>query len=298
MEELERLSARLDNIRAVEPILAALRTIALGNRLLCVNKVHVADQYRHEIEGILALIPPLEAKRDSLPLAQPVTASPLALLVIGSERGLCGAFNDTVVAQAQQLLAQRAAAGESVTLMSLGKQTERALRRQGRLPVWSGRLSAVALPPFELAGELAQEWLDAYEKQELNAVHVVHNVRVGVAGYAPMTTRLLPIELPTAVAPEMEWPPIVETEPVALRRRLARLWLSAAFYGIMLESAAAEYSARYQLLEGAAQNARRMIEELETSLQAARQEAITAEVQNLSSGAGLVGRLADGDRAL
>jgi F-type H+-transporting ATPase subunit gamma len=93
----------------------------------------------------------------------------------------------------------------------------------------------------------------------------------------------------------MEWPPIVETEPAALRRRLARLWLSATFHGIMLESAAAEHSARYQLLEGAAQNAQRMIEELETSLRAARQEAVTAEVQNLSSGAGLVGRSVDSD---
>ncbi len=76
---------------------------------------------------------------------------------------------------------------------------------------------------------------------------------------------------------------------MALLDRLARLWLAATLYGILLESATAEHSARYQLLEGAVQNAQRLTAELETSLQAARQEAITAEVQDLASGAGLVG---------
>jgi F-type H+-transporting ATPase subunit gamma len=289
MEEAERLTARLANIRSVEPILAAMRTIALGNRLLSINRALEVAQYRQELQDILALIAPLLAREAPARRTQGQTAGHLVLLVIGSERGLCGAFNDTVAAQAEAFLSQHTGAEEEVTLISLGRQTEKALRRQGRLPVWSGRLSATALPPSEIASELTTQWLDAYEIGKLNGVYVAHNVRRGMATYSSITTKLLPLGLPAAAAREVEWPPIVETEPAALRSRLARLWLSAAFYGIMLDSAAAEHSARYQLLEGAVQNAQRMIEELEMSLRVARQEAITTEVQDLASGAGLVG---------
>lgn len=289
MEGVERLTTRLSNIRAVEPILGALRTIALGNRLLAIGRARAVAQYRQELEDILALVAPGAATWSLLLGAKGQAAGRMILLVIGSERGLCGAFNESVALYAQDYIAQRSADGVEVTLMALGRQVEKALRRQGRLPVWSGRLSGTALPPLEVASELTAQWLDASEKGELGAVYVAHNVRQGVAAYSPVTTKLLPFDLPAASAKEIEWPPIIETEPAALRRRLARLWLAAAFYGIMLDSAAAEHSARFQLLEGAVQNAERMMEELNMSLQVARQEAITAEVQDLASGAGLLG---------
>ena len=57
----------------------------------------------------------------------------------------------------------------------------------------------------------------------------------------------------------------------------------------MLDSTAAEHSARYQLMEGATQNSNRLIDELTLALQAARQQAITVEMQELAAGAGLIG---------
>jgi len=293
MEGLERLSTRLANVRAVEPIVSALRTIALGNRLSAINRSRTVAQYCQELLHILALVTPCLGDNHPAWCVQGNRGGHLLLLVVGSERGLCGAFNDAVAAHARQLLAEYTAAGEEVTLMSLGRQIQKALRRQGRLPVWSGKLSGTALPPFDLAREITSGWLEDCEKGEVSAVDVVYNARRGLAGYSPTTVRLLPLSPPVVVPEESPWPPIVDTEPRALCRRLARLWFSAAFYGILLDSAAAEHSARYQLLEGASQNAQRMIEELNLSLQVARQEAITAEVQDLATGAGLVGAAAD-----
>jgi F-type H+-transporting ATPase subunit gamma len=60
-------------------------------------------------------------------------------------------------------------------------------------------------------------------------------------------------------------------------------------YRILLDSAAAEHSARFQLMEGATQNSGRLIADLTLALQAARQQAITAEMQELAAGAGLLG---------
>jgi F-type H+-transporting ATPase subunit gamma len=61
-----------------------------------------------------------------------------------------------------------------------------------------------------------------------------------------------------------------------------------ALYALLLDSAAAEHATRYQLMEGAKQNAGRLIEDLTSELQAMRRQAITQEMQELAAGAGLV----------
>jgi F-type H+-transporting ATPase subunit gamma len=82
---------------------------------------------------------------------------------------------------------------------------------------------------------------------------------------------------------------IIETDPLALYTRVVEQWASVQLYTLLLDSAAAEHAARYQLMEGAAQNAERLIEELTAELQAARRRAITQEMQELAAGAGLLG---------
>ncbi|MBC7260507.1 MAG: F0F1 ATP synthase subunit gamma, partial [Chloroflexi bacterium] len=124
---------------------------------------------------------------------------------------------------------------------------------------------------------------------ELDAVEVIYNAPRGFIHYEPTILRLLPPTIPSVPVEESQFPPIIETDPTGLYMRLAELWLTAKLYQILLDSAVAEHSARYQLLDGATQNAERLIEELKLSLQVARQEAITAEMLDLISGAGMIG---------
>lgn len=293
IEELERLKSRLKNIQAVEPILGALRTISLGNRLLALNKGRNVDQYAQRLLHILAPITPhlrqyspsQHQERERQP------AERITLLVIGSERGLCGPFNEAVVVHAEQILSQYDASVK-VTLATLGTRTQRAFRRRGRVPVWSRPLSVTALPPYELAVELVSEWLQSYEQYTLDAVEVIYNAPKGFIRYVPTSVRLLPPTILALPAEDSQFPPIIETDPQGLYVRIVELWLSAKLYQILLESAVAEHSARYQLLDGATKNAERIIEELQLSLQMARQEAITAEMLDLVSGAGLIGHRA------
>jgi len=293
MEDRERLTVRLDNIQAVEPILSALRTIALGSRLLALNRIHDVHQYRQNLLHILALVSPHLPKRYPIHHETRWTSGNIVLLVIGSERGLCGALNDTVAEYAEQVLANYTANGATVMLMTLGARMLRAFRRKGRSPVWSGRLSVAALPPYQLACELTSKWLQSYEKHELDAVEVVYNAYRGLTRYEPSTVRMLPPPLSPLIPEEPEWPPVIETDPLGLYIRVAKLWLSASLYGTLVESAAAEHSARYQLLDGATRNAERLMEELKLFLQVARQEAITSEMQDLASGAGQIGPRSD-----
>jgi len=146
------------------------------------------------------------------------------------------------------------------------------------------------VPTVELASELVNAWLARYEEYEFDAFDVIHNAYRNSTFYEPVAFRLIPPVLPALTADVLPWPPpYIDTDPVALSARLLAMWMTTETYRILLSSTAAEHSARFQLMEGATRNSGRLIAELTLALQSARQQAITAEMQELAAGAGLLG---------
>jgi F-type H+-transporting ATPase subunit gamma len=223
----------------------------------------------------------------------PSSAKRIVLLAIGSERGLCGRFNASVLERAQEYLDDAQAAGLQVDLAILGTRLVRLARRAGHTPSWIRALPITSLPLFHVAFDLARQWLALYEAQSLDAVDVAYNAYRRMGDSISTVVRLLPPAFP-AVAPgarEEVWPPpVVETNPSSLYARVAEQYVALRLYELLLESAAAEHSTRYQLMEAATQNASRLIEELTLAVHSARRQAITREIQELAAGAGLLGR--------
>ncbi|MCR4405797.1 MAG: F0F1 ATP synthase subunit gamma [Anaerolineae bacterium] len=301
MEDWKRAQARLDNIRSVQPILSALRTISLGSWRMALRKRDDAHRYATRLEDMLPALWPhirLTSHRELLPDQEPRQKMPpsperIVVLVIGSERGLCGTFNTAVVGCAERHLAELPA-GAQVELMVLGTRVSRIFHRRRQPLRWSGTLSMMALPDYRLALSLTRQWLARYQAHDLDAVDLVYNAYRGTVRYIPTVVRLIPPALPATEqagnsSSELWPPPIIETDPVSLYTRLIEQWISASLYSLLLDSAAAEHSARFQLLEGATQNAKRLVTELMLVVQTARKQAITREMQDLAAGAGLIG---------
>ena len=290
MQNLERAETRLDNIRVVEPILSALRTISLGSWQAALKRRAVIRQYEEGLtSALLTLLPNVPGGRRTSTGQTPPPARVLAL-VIGSERGLCGRFNTAVAERAEKYLADANPPDSQVDLITLGSRVERVLSRRNHSMVWAGSLSATALPPFSLASDLIRGWQPRYERHELDAVDLVYNDYSGSGHYTPVVERLIPPTLPVADRRTPLWPPsIIETEPLSLFADVIGQRLAARLYDILLSSAAAEQAARHELMEAATRNATRLVEDLTLVVQTARQQAITREMQELATGAGLIG---------
>jgi len=340
MEDLERAENRLANIRTVEPILSALRTISLGSWQAVLKRKDDVRRYEERLAATLPALlphlptdrrtvcpplssppwggkkertspllgwgkertspllgwgkertsPPMGGKEGGLPLGGKEEGARIVALVVGSERGLCGRFNAAVVERAERYLAEQEAAGVQVELLALGARATRILRRRKWPLAWSAALSVTALPSYRLAVKLTHRWLARYEEDELDAVDLVYNAYRGTGRYKPTVVRLIPPTLPTSYPNALPWPPpIIETDPLSLYARVVEQWAVVSLYGLLLDSAAAEHSTRYQLMEAASQNAERLIAELTLAVQTARQQEITQEMQELAVGAGLIG---------
>lgn len=306
IEETERAQTRLDLIRTVEPILNALRTISLGSWKSALKGSTSVGRYGERLTAILPLLvthlPARRRTRLAMELARRPPFHPfhggkeegarVVILVVGSERGLCGRFNTAAVERAEQHLAEQETAGAQVELMALGTRVQRILQRRQRPLAWSGTLSIAALPSHALAFDLTRRWLARYEEYELDAVDLVYNAYHGLGRYDPTVVRLIPPQLPAEGQNSLgePWPPpIIETDPLSLYVRVVEQWAAVSLYRLLLDSAAAEHSTRYQLMEAASQNAERLIDELTLVIQTARQQEVTREMQELTAGAGLIG---------
>lgn len=310
-QDLERIESRLENVRAVGPILAALRTISLGSWQMALNRLRSLEGYSGRLLTFLpAVLPHIQATpprtlvatlRQRLPFLRkaPVLALPeperVFALVIGSERGLCGRYNTAIVGRTEQYFAEMEMRGATLEVAALGTRIIRIFHRQKRALRWSQPLPVTRLPAFELAFRLTREWLQRYEASEIDAVDVLYNAYDGPGRYSPTVFRLLPPDLPSANPLTLEeerltTPYIVETDPLRLYVRIVEQWTAINFYALLLTAAASEHSARFQLMESATQNVDRLIEELTQELQSARRQAITTEMQELASSAGLLGK--------
>lgn len=290
-QDIERAADRLENIRSVQPLLGALRTISMGSWQKARRHNASVARYRSRLQGILRLLLPRlpSRRRPPVPLHEPRGAG-VVVLVIGSERGLVGQLNWVVAGQAVAHIRQWTDAGVPVELWALGGRVVRILRRQGREPDLTRSLSTAALPSYRLAFDLTRRLLTRFEAGELDGVDVVYNTYRGVGQYRPAVGRLIPpeISLGDEDSDQETWPPILETDPMGLYTRLAEQLTAISLYGWLVESATAEHAARYQLMEDASQNAERLIDELTMQVQMARRQAITQEMQELVAGAGLL----------
>ncbi|HOT92374.1 MAG TPA: F0F1 ATP synthase subunit gamma [Anaerolineae bacterium] len=303
-QDLERIRNRLDNIRSVGPILAALRTISLGSWQMALNRLRGLEGYGGRLLALLPAVLPYLQKPAARPrrlrlheravTSGPADAGHAVVVVIGSERGLCGRYNAVLVERTIAYMQEQAQRGFTVEIMALGSRLVRTCQRQKCSPHRSQKLPVTRLPTFELAYRLTRTWLQQYEAFEIDAVDVLYNAYAGPGRYTATLSRLLPPELPSPVsltaAAGATAPYIIETDPLRLYAHIVAQWTTLSFYTLLLNAAAAEHAARFQLMESATQNVERLVEELTLELQSVRRQTITREMQELAVGAGLLER--------
>jgi F-type H+-transporting ATPase subunit gamma len=199
-----------------------------------------------------------------------------------------------VLAEAEAYLNEKRAQGVDIDIAALGNRAIRILRRRGYELTWSGRLSLTALPDYDLARELSLRWLRRHETGEIDGVDVIYNTYAEIGRYEPIVETLVPPRLPPVTRAD-RWPPVViDTDPRRLVARVLEQWAVVDLHARLLDAAASEHSARYQLMEGAVKNAERLIDELTQQVNIARQQEITTEMQELAVGAGLLDTKRDG----
>ena len=212
-----------------------------------------------------------------------------AIILVTSDRGLCGGFNANIVNTALHLAAEKRTEGMEVQFACVGRKGRDAMRSAGQdvTLAYGDRMGSV---DFALAGSVAQAMIHGYETLELDEVWMVYGEFVSMAHQPPRSLRLLPLTAPQAdqdegdaQGPRCEY--VYEPREDLLLAELLPTYVKVQVYRGLLDTAASEHAARMAAMDNATRNCNELINTLTLLYNKTRQASITSELIDIVGGA-------------
>lgn len=205
----------------------------------------------------------------------------ICLVVVSSDKGLCGAFNSNVLRVASQFCEQHK--DKNIKIVAIGKRAFDFFRKRGNeiTEKWVGRAGKFTFSDAEKAGSIVTS---AFLDGNIDECYLIYNEFKSTSSQIVRNKKILPlsIEAGGSVAyPDFEYEPEVET----LLGSLLPQFINTSIYQSMLESVAGEHGARMVAMDNATRSAGEMIKKLVLNYNKTRQAAITTELLDIVNGA-------------
>jgi len=205
------------------------------------------------------------------------------LVVITSDRGLCGSFNANISKTAERFILEKSADYDELSVMTIGRKGNEYLRH--RTKIWKNYTNILSNLNYQTAALIAQEIIEGFLAGEYGEVHLLYNSFKSVMSQDITLVRLLPIAPPEGQEEEFRPEAIYEPAKEELLSELFPKHIEVQIFHALLESIAAEHGARMTAMDSATKNASVMIDKLTLQYNRARQAAITKELLEIISGA-------------
>lgn len=214
----------------------------------------------------------------------------VGILIITSDRGLCGSFNAHMIKTAKVLAQEKASAGKNVKFYSVGKKGREFARKSDFELVkdWPDQMNSF---DFTLANTLGMELINAYMEGELDEVILVFGEFVSMAKQEPITRTILPLSQQEAADEEAAGAApsggeyIYEPDVEGLLAELLPRFIKVQIYRGLLDTSASEHAARMTAMDNATKACDDMIDSLTLVYNKTRQAAITKELMDIVGGA-------------
>ena len=285
MASLRDIRKRIVSVRNMQQVTKAMKMVAAAKLRRAQDSILRARPYAEKIEQVLGGVA-TRADEEAHPLLQRRTPKRVELVVMTSDRGLCGAFNSNVLRRAQRFLYENRDRYEHLQVSTIGKRGRDYFRKR-QIPSrrdYPGVFDALV---YDQAKTLADELTAAYLENQLDAVFLLYNSFVSAIVQRPTLVQLLPIAA-HPVAEDEKCRPVDYLYEPGRREVLDELLprhLAMQIWRALLESNAAEHAARMSAMEGATKNSSEIIDRLTLQYNRARQASITTELVEIVSGA-------------
>jgi len=282
MPSLKDIRRRITSVRKTQQITSAMRMVAAAKLRRAQDAILAARPYADRMRDTLAEV--AAAQRDSQHplLVQRDPVRRLEVVVLVSDRGLCGAFNANVLKASEALLRQRESGLERVSLTLVGRKANDFYRRR-RVGAVSRAVTGIGRVEYGHAAAIAAHLSERYRSGEADEVVLVFSEFVSTMNQRPRAVRLLPFA--PAEQTGQKLPYAIEPSPEKLLEVLVPKALEVQVFRALLENQAGEHAARMAAMESATRNTQELIESLTLKYNRARQAAITKELVEIVSGA-------------
>jgi F-type H+-transporting ATPase subunit gamma len=296
MPSLKDYRDRISSVKSTKKITSAMKMVAASKLKKAQDQAEASQPYAQAMGEMLARVASGVTITEASPKLLIGTGADQThlLVVVTSDRGLCGGFNGNLIRLARLEITRLEDAGKTVKLITVGRKARDLLKRahsdkmlHSFIGVGSG-----SRVNFAEANEITQMVLEQFEAGNIDVCSMIYNNFKSVLTQTPTAQQIIPFELPEAAETNdneaqasMDSPYVFEPEENEILGLLLPKNLGVQMFRSLLDSAAGEQAARMTAMDNATRNAGEKINDLNLEYNRARQAAITTELIEIISGA-------------
>lgn len=289
MPSLKDIRIRINSVKTTRQVTSAMKMVSAAKFKKAQDDIFHVRPYVERMAGIIFdLSQSLEQDID-LEWSENREPDKILLVVISSNRGLCGGFNSNVIKETERIIRtkfQFQYKHGNLDIFAIGKQADKILKSRG-YHVDKDFNDLYNNVTFDAVKEIATEVMEGYRTGQYDRVVLIYNEFINAAVQEIRCDQFLPMQLSEAdsrAATSMtEY--IVEPDEVSFIKKVIPDALQGMFYRVILESLASEHGARMTSMHKATDNATEMLADLQLMYNKARQGAITTEILEIVGGA-------------
>ena len=290
MPSLKEIQTRIASVQTTRQVTSAMKMVSAAKLKRAQDAIHQIRPYAEKLHEILTTLSASLSNSDESPYTRQREPEKVLILLISSNRGLCGAFNATITKKAIEL-AQTKYSEQlnkgNVQFLAIGKRGEQILKGL-HLKLADNHNELFNQLTFDPVAHIANELMDKFICRDYDRIDLVYNEFKNAAVQIPRTEQYLPVE---------ELPPeengskiqnnnfIFEPSEEEIVRELIPRSLRIQLYKALLDSNTAEQGARMTSMHQATDNATELVKELTLTYNKVRQTAITNQIIEVTNGA-------------
>ncbi len=287
MAGLKEIRTRIASVKTTRQVTSAMKMVSAAKLKKAQDAILQIRPYAEKLHEILvSLSASLENIEDSVYTQNRIPEKVLVILV-SSNRGLCGGFNTNISKKAIELVTEKYTKQKqlgTLDFMCIGKQGERYLKHRN-YNVVTNENSLFDELSFENVAKVAEGAMKAFENKDYDRIELVYNQFKNAATQVQASEQFLPVEMEEDNADNTNYNFIYEPSKEQIIKDLIPRSLKIQFYKALLDSNAAEHGARMTAMHQATDNATTLIGDLTLQYNKARQAAITGEILEIVGGA-------------
>ena len=288
MPNLKDLKNRIASVKSTRKITKAMQMVAAAKLRRAQEAAEAARPYTEQFASVMGGLVASAAASGTGPRLLTGTGSDQThlLVVMTSERGLCGGFNSTIVRAARARIQALLASGKTVKVLTVGKKGREQLKREYEaLMVDHVDMSSVKRLGYANAQDIAKDVLARFEDGEFDVASIFYNTFESVISQVPTEVQIIPAAFQQEDGAEASSFYDYEPSEQGILRDLLPRGVATQIYAALLENGASEQGARMSAMDNATRNAGEMIDKLTIQYNRSRQAVITNELIEIISGA-------------
>ncbi|MEF3254218.1 MAG: ATP synthase F1 subunit gamma [Deferribacterales bacterium] len=280
MPGMRDIKRKIGSVKNTQKITKAMKMVSAAKMRKAQDAMNAAKPYAQKLSELVNNIGSRVSKEIHPYLELREEVRNVGIVVISSDRGLCGAFNNNITKAFLNFV--RELNGKSIKVITVGKKIDEFLRKR-KYDILDSYASFGGRIRYDDAVEIGEKVSNYFIDGTIDELYVIYNEFKSIVYQTPKVIKLLPVAISEGGEDAMDY--LYEPNPELLIKEILPKFLNFNIFSTLLESTAGEHGARMAAMDNATRNAGEFIKKLTLTYNKARQAAITKEILDIVNGA-------------